>query len=140
MDLEPVLLLQRRYLRKLGVNQVSFATADELDSARDYDLVISNYAFSECTRPVQQRYIKQILARSVRGYIICNWFLGRLVPMTPAELLAAVPGASYEDGDPGASILVWGTGRGEISDSREEPVDLKESAGSRVGKAGLAPE
>jgi predicted O-methyltransferase YrrM len=138
VDLEPVLMLQRRYLKELGVPEVRFATADELEPARDYDLVISNYAFSECTRPVQQRYIEQILARSARGYITCNWFLGRLVSMTPAELLAAVPGARYADDGPRASIMLWGAD--ELSDAREQPVDLEESAGSRIGKAGLEPQ
>jgi putative sugar O-methyltransferase len=113
VDLQPVLALQRRYLQELGVANVRFETADDLEPDRDYDLVISNYAFSECSRRVQRHYIERVLGRSARGYITCNWFRSRFVSLTSKELLSAVPGARYEPDRPvinsRTSIMVWGT-------------------------------
>jgi len=113
MDLEPVLALQRRYLQELGVTNVRFESAKDIDGARDYDLVVSNYALSECSRRVQRYYIEHVLGRSARGYITCNWFRSRFVSLTPKKLLAAVPGARYEPDRPmvnsRTSIMVWGT-------------------------------
>ena len=37
-----------------------------------YDLVISNYAISECSKLVQEYYIENILSKSKQGYIIYN--------------------------------------------------------------------
>jgi putative sugar O-methyltransferase len=112
VDLEPVLRLQRRYLQELGVPNVRYETARDLEPARDYDLVISNYALSECSRRVQRHYIDRVLRRSTYGYLTCNWFRSRFVALTPAELLAAVPGARYEPDRPvinsRTSIMVWG--------------------------------
>lgn len=38
-----------------------------------YDLVISNYAFSELDRAAQDEYIKTVISTSDRGYITYNW-------------------------------------------------------------------
>jgi phospholipid N-methyltransferase len=38
----------------------------------NYDLVISNYAFSELPSQLQIRYIEKILSRSKRGYLTMN--------------------------------------------------------------------
>jgi hypothetical protein len=112
VDLEPVLALQRRYLQELGVTSVRFETAEDLEPA-DYDLVVSNYALSECSRRVQRNYIEKVLSRSARGYITCNWFRSRFVSLTAKELLAAVPGARYEPDRPvinsRTSIMIWGS-------------------------------
>ncbi|MDX6400973.1 MAG: hypothetical protein QOF27_1579 [Gaiellaceae bacterium] len=113
VDLEPVLVLQRRYLQELGVTNVRFKTAQDLEQTSDYDLVVSNYALSECSRRVQRNYIEHVLSRSARGYITCNWFRSRFVSLTSKQLLAAVPGARYEPDRPvinsRTSIMVWGT-------------------------------
>jgi len=42
------------------------------DPARIWDLVISNWAISECTREIQDKYIHHVLRRSRRGYITYN--------------------------------------------------------------------
>jgi NAD+--asparagine ADP-ribosyltransferase len=38
-----------------------------------YDLFISNYAFSECDRTVQEFYIENFINTSKRGYMTCNF-------------------------------------------------------------------
>jgi hypothetical protein len=112
VDLDPVLELQRVYLQHLAVPKVQFVSARDLNSASQYDLVVSNYAFSECVRRVQRYYIDRVLRRSLRGYITCNWFRGRLISLSRGELLAAVPGSRYVPDqpvvNPKTSILIWG--------------------------------
>jgi putative sugar O-methyltransferase len=49
-DLAPVQKLQRRYLSGFDVPGVAFESVDKLPRGKSYDLVISNYAFSECAR------------------------------------------------------------------------------------------
>ena len=42
----------------------------------NYDLVISNYAFSELPMLVQQAYIRKVLAYCTRGYLTMNTGIG----------------------------------------------------------------
>jgi hypothetical protein len=55
-----------------------------------YDLVISNYAFSECSTELQRDYIERILSKSRNGYMICNQLgtfdHGRMRSYTPDEI------------------------------------------------------
>ncbi len=146
VDIEPVLLLQQVYLERLAVPNLRFQAARELEPA-DYDLVISNYAFSECIRPVQRRYIDLVFSRSQRGYVACNWLRGKSISMTREELLAAVPGSHYE-----SEVLFWGAnspseapaeGATIVSsgvEAREQPIDLQDRSGVRVDEGGLEAE
>ena len=43
---------------------------------KEYDLIISNYAISECNKDVQKYYIENILSKSKHGYITHNQFNG----------------------------------------------------------------
>ena len=74
-DLNPVLMLVVRYLenfilnttyRPLTINQ--FAGSDSME----FDLVVSNYAFSELPRPLQEQYLQKIVRKSKRGYLTMN--------------------------------------------------------------------
>ena len=43
---------------------------DELKNREfSYDLVISNYAYHECSDQMREKYLKDILSRSQRGYL-----------------------------------------------------------------------
>ena len=88
VDLPEALALAKRNLHELGVKNVTLLTPEEVKEGDVYDLVISNYAFSECTRPVQQEYLEKIIARATRGYLICNQIFGCLntPPLSPREL------------------------------------------------------
>ncbi len=72
IDLEGPLLLTQRFLHEMNVRNVEFATPDESTFQETFDLVISNYAFSECTFQTQKYYIEHILSHSKRGYLTCN--------------------------------------------------------------------
>jgi putative sugar O-methyltransferase len=76
VDLDIVLKLAKKYLTKLNVNKIEYSTQDKLSDDIKCDLLISNYAFSECTKAVQYDYIRKILDKSKRGYITYNCIYG----------------------------------------------------------------
>lgn len=113
VDLEPCLRLARRYLDASRVSDVRYAAMKELSGAARFDLVISNYAFTECTRPVQDVYFDTVLARSTRGYLTCNVISSpKWAPFTREELLERLHGARVLPEDPLTHernfLLVWG--------------------------------
>ena len=73
VDLEAVLPLIRKYLGRLGVKNVVYLMQDQITEGKEFDLVVSNYAFSECIRRVQDYYVDRILSKAHRGYITYNY-------------------------------------------------------------------
>lgn len=74
VDLQGPLALTARYLQAQGNFSVELLQPEEVTSNDEpYDLVISNYAFSECNREVQTDYLQKILVRSKMGYLTCNY-------------------------------------------------------------------
>lgn len=72
VDLKEVLNLSEKYLDYFNLDKnFNFYTQDELPD-KEYDIVISNYAFSECTKDTQKLYIDKILNKSKHGYMINN--------------------------------------------------------------------
>lgn len=72
VDIQPALSLAQRYLDNFALSSViSYKTMNELET-KNYDLVISNYAFTELPRSLQEVYIKKIILNSKRGYITYN--------------------------------------------------------------------
>jgi len=74
VDLPEVLTLAKKYLDLLGITNVRFCSPSEVPAKMPCDLLISNYAFSECSYPTQMDYIEKILIHSQSGYMICNDF------------------------------------------------------------------
>jgi putative sugar O-methyltransferase len=115
IDLDEALALQQRYLSRLDVSDVEFVSPSDLRADRDYDLVISNYAYSELVRPVQRRYMRAVLKRSSRGYVTYNWMAPkRLRPSySREELLRAIPGSRFATPAPQVvsieELWLWGT-------------------------------
>ncbi len=73
VDLDPCLKLAKKYLDEFSVKRVNYATSDSLEKQGEYDLVISNYAFSEIERSIQDVYVKKIINNSSRGYMLANF-------------------------------------------------------------------
>lgn len=73
VDLPEVALLQKKYLATLGVKNVECTDYNKFMPSKSYDLVISNYAFTEVTKDGQLQYIEQIINRSKNGYLTCNF-------------------------------------------------------------------
>lgn len=72
VDIKQALMLCQRYLDNYSLkSQLSYKTMNEL-AIDSYDLVISNYAFTELTREIQDVYLKKVILNSKRGYITYN--------------------------------------------------------------------
>ncbi|HYK05734.1 MAG TPA: putative sugar O-methyltransferase [Thermoanaerobaculia bacterium] len=114
VDLEPPLGLARRYLSSFEIaTEVTFRTMADLEPRR-FDLVISNYAFSELRRPVQDVYLDKVVLGAERGYITCNQITPpEFESYRPADLAALLPAARLVAEEPltypGNCILVWGS-------------------------------
>jgi hypothetical protein len=112
VDLEPCLALQRTYLGELGVT-AEFRRAEDLPRDAEYDLVISNYAFSECVGRGQRDYLERVLSRSRRGYLTMNFTNPpRFRSLSRDELSSALPDARWLPEEPRThpanELLVWG--------------------------------
>lgn len=73
IDLEDVSLLQKKCCGDLGVPNCQFLTSKSDFSQLEPNLVISNYAFSECPPVDKERYLREVLLRSPRGYLTMNF-------------------------------------------------------------------
>jgi len=112
-DLPPVLELVQKFTRELEVPG-NFKFIDGRNPKPSIsDLVISNYAFSELTRDVQDQYLKNVVLPPPRGYITWNnlsaeTFGGHSL----AELIRLIPNSQIHPEKPNTSesnaIIVWG--------------------------------
>lgn len=71
IDLAKPLKLQSTYLQKFQLRNINFMDAFNYEPGK-YDLVISQYAFSECGIDVQIEYYNKILKNCTHGYIVNN--------------------------------------------------------------------
>lgn len=72
-DLPPVLSLVSRYLECHILNgSYRGLTLNQSAGGEEYDLVVSNYAFSELPSQLQLKYIDKVMARAKRGYLTMN--------------------------------------------------------------------
>lgn len=125
IDLPPALALARRFLTTLGTSANIRYEAPDKVQPREYDLCVSNYAFSELARPVQRAYVDAVVSRSKRGYMTCNFISEEhaIDSMSAAELLALHSGSRWLPEEPlthpNNAILVWGTA-GSVDEARTE--------------------
>ena len=80
VDLETPGKLAQKYCTLTGVENFHVVTPTQLEKLEDIeiDLLISNYAFSECNYETQDVYIEKILSKAKRGYITHNTSLERI--------------------------------------------------------------
>lgn len=115
VDIKPALMLAQRYLDNYILSSpVEYRTMNELEQSR-YDLVISNYAFTELPRMVQNVYLKKIILNSAAGYITFNENDRKdFYSYKKEDLLRIIPGSRMEDEVPltssGNCLILWGTG------------------------------
>jgi len=72
IDLPGPLALTKKYLETQKVQNVIYKAFDESIAGQKYDLVISNFAYTECTQEMREKYDEEILAHSKRGYLTCS--------------------------------------------------------------------
>lgn len=118
VDLPEVLALAERFLTELNTaGDIRYIDGTHLYNDVPCDLVISNYAFAELVKPVQDIYIQKIISKAKAGYITWNqpalarggWDKG----YTLEEFLPMIPDANTIPEEPltarGNCIVVWGT-------------------------------
>lgn len=71
-DLTIVNKLIDRYLNTHLLKGAFVTTVINKEVPRNYDLVISNYSFSELPKKLQLTYIKKVLLRAKSGYLTMN--------------------------------------------------------------------
>lgn len=78
VDLDSVTKLIKRYVTTLELNDtpLDFIDGTRLTESISSDLVISNYAFSECDFKIQDMYIEKILRNTKHCYMLYNNFNG----------------------------------------------------------------
>jgi putative sugar O-methyltransferase len=114
VDLEPALRLASRYLTSSGrYGSLIFLPSEQIVEA-DYDLCVSNYAFSELRRDIQDSYAPALVASASHGYLTCNFTSGvqGIDSWSKDQLSRLHAGAHWIPEEPltfeGNAILVWG--------------------------------
>ncbi len=115
-DLPEVLELAGKYLGKYETIKDKFVFVDGTnirENDQTYDLAISNYAFSELIRAVQDVYLNQVIKKAKRGYITWNAMShDKLDGYGVEELLEIIPGAHTIPEEPLTApkncIIIWG--------------------------------
>jgi putative sugar O-methyltransferase len=118
IDLAPVLELARRYLDNFHLlPQMRFCTRIEIPQQSRFDLAISNYAFSELDRTLQENYLRGVLLKSRSGYLTMNTGLWNgeafgHACMRVEELLETLPNAVLMADEPASAtsnyIIIFG--------------------------------
>jgi len=73
VDVDLVLKLSKKFLENFILKlSYDFKTLNNFDNIGKYDLVISNYAFSELPKNLQLMYLDKIILRAKNGYLTMN--------------------------------------------------------------------
>lgn len=111
-DIPPVLELAKRFVSELEVHGNFNYRDGRKPTICEPDIVISNYAFSELSRPIQEEYLNHVILRSKSGYITWNNLsANELMGYSLAELVRLIPNAEILAEKPythdGNAIIVW---------------------------------
>ncbi|MBR0031096.1 MAG: putative sugar O-methyltransferase [Treponema sp.] len=119
-DLPEVLKLANKYVSAIesysNGSTTKFVYIDGTTDFQDIDLdfVISNYAFSELTRPVQDIYLNKVILKAKKGYITWNelshkhfggYSLNELLEIIPNSVVIEEKPLSYINNN----IIIWGS-------------------------------
>jgi hypothetical protein len=118
-DIHDVNLLIKKYLNHFIMDGSFIATTlNEYRGNNSFDLVISNYAFSELPYQLQIKYIEKVLVHSKRGYLTMNSglyedTLGNKIGLN--KLMEYLPNVELYTETPNTGvnnyIVVWGNTR-----------------------------
>ena len=67
-------MLSRKYLSYFDLPTMSYQAEEIVDVEDNFDLLISNYALSECNRETQMMYIERFVKKSDKFYLMHNNF------------------------------------------------------------------
>jgi len=71
-DLPEVALLTKKYVESSSIPNILKVGHFNTSVQPIFDMVISNYAFSELPRSLQEVYLKNVISKASRGYMIMN--------------------------------------------------------------------
>ena len=95
VDLQEAIALQKRYMETNGLHGNRFVDPFSVETLKDevFDLVISNYALSECNREIQTSYINNILMKAKHGFLTWNFISEQfgVTTLTVDELKRMLP-------------------------------------------------
>lgn len=74
IDLEECNMLSKKYLSHFDIPFMAYQAEEIVDVEDNFDLLISNYALSECDRETQMMYIDKFLKKANHFYIMHNDF------------------------------------------------------------------
>jgi putative sugar O-methyltransferase len=74
LDLEECNMLSRKYLSNFDLPTMSYQAEEIVDVEDNFDLLISNYALSECNRETQMMYVERFVKKSDKFYLMHNNF------------------------------------------------------------------
>ena len=112
-DLKETLLLSEKFLSKFKNFEKNKFQSIEDYPLKQHDLFISNFAFTELRRDIQEIYMNKLILNSKRGFLIYNditpeefnsYQLGELLKMIPnSRVIAEKPLTSSKN-----CIIIWG--------------------------------
>ena len=120
VDLPEILSLAERCLTEIGqTDRIRYIDGTHLYHDLQTDLFISEFAFSELVRSVQDVYLEKIILKSKAGYITWNDGIDKKVwdtdGYTLEEILSLIPGAEayfippkMYQGDQQTCTILWG--------------------------------
>jgi len=88
IDLPGACALTEKYLSKF-TTKCPYSFKSKIEES-EYDLVISNFAFTEFPKQLQEEYLIKIVSKAKRGFLILNMEQG----FTYKELLERIPGST----------------------------------------------
>lgn len=123
-DLPEVLTLIEKFLSRTNAPENIKLLDGRVPEVVKSDLVISNYAFSELSRELQDRYLECVILRSNSGYITWNDLSYRnLDGYSLQELIEIIPRSAIIRDSPSfdsrTRIIVWGSQKTLEMDSIE---------------------
>lgn len=112
IDLPQVCMLAAKWLGKYDMKGVSFIDGTSDFQPIESDLVISNYAYSELRRDVQDMYFSKVIRNSKHGYITWNRLSERMLDgYTLEEFATKIENCRIIDEIPltyeGNAIIIW---------------------------------
>lgn len=106
-DLSEPSMLTDKYLKMHQIQNYTLLNSIEVVES---DLLISNYAFTECFRDIQTEYLEKVITRAKHGYMILNKIDPSLNPYSYEELKEKVKGKLLDEipsTHPNNKLLVW---------------------------------
>ena len=129
VDIPQALGVSKKYLSRFfsdeEMKQYHFINGTTLKKTLKPEFVMSNYAFSELCREVQDVYLEHIITHARKGYITWNELShSRLNGHSIEEVCAMIPGSEIIDEIPlsaeGNQVILWGANPEAVSRMKKD--------------------